>query len=114
MSLVIDAATKAHQKQIDVVTRSQDLAVSAVEKVASAAQGLRAKSPNLPESVAGRLETASAPVTKVVGDRSDISSYLSRTVRDWADTQQRFQSAVLDALVSDKPAGPAPKKKAKA
>jgi hypothetical protein len=113
MSLAIDAATKVHQKQIDAVTRSQDLAVSAVEKIASAVQGLQAKSPSVPGSVAGPLEGVTAPVTKVVGTRSEVVSYLGRTVRDWAETQQKLHAAVLGALVSDDRTAPAAKKPAK-
>jgi len=61
MSVAIDTATKLHEKQVNAVTRSQDLVVSAVEKVAAAVQGLRAKSPTVPDAVSGPLETVAAP-----------------------------------------------------
>ena len=106
MPVAIDTATKLHEKQVNAVTRSQDLVVSAVEKVAAAVQGLRAKSPTVPDAVSGPLETVAAPLTKVVGDKSDVTAYLTRSVRDWADSQQKFQAAVLGVLVSDDPAAP--------
>jgi hypothetical protein len=88
--------------------------VSAVEKVANAVQGLRAKSPTVPDVVAGPLEKVTAPVTKVVGDKSDVTSYLTRSVRDWAEAQKKFQAAVLGVLISDDQAAPAAKVSAKA
>lgn len=101
MSLVINAATTLHDKHIRVVNRSHDLAVSAVGKVASAVQGLSATSPAVPDGIAGPLEKAASPLTKIVGNKSELTSYLSRSVRDWADVQQRVQTTVLGVLVSN-------------
>ena len=114
MSIAIDTATKLHQKQIHAVTRSQDLVVSAVERVAAAVEGLRAKSPNVPDTVAGPLEKVTAPLTKVVGNKSEVTSYLSRSPRNWVEAQHKLQSAVLEALVPDDQPSQASKAKAKA
>ena len=114
MSVAIDTATKLHEKQIHAVTRSQDLVVSAVEKVATALKGLRAKSPTVPDAITGPVEKVTAPLTNVIGDKSEVTSYLASSVRDWAEVQQNFQDAVLGALVSDGSAAPAAKSNAKA
>ena len=114
MSVAIDTATKLHEKQIHAVTRSQDLVVSAVEKVATALKGLRAKSPTVPDAVTGPVEKVTAPLTKVLGDKSDVTSYVTSSVRDWAEVQQNFRAAVLGVLVSDGSSAPAARAKAKA
>lgn len=114
MSLAIDTATKLHEEQIKAVTRSQDLVVSAVEKVATAVQGLRAKSPIVPGVVAGPLQTAAGPVTKLVGTQSEVTSYLASSVRDWAEVQHKFRASVLEAWISDDRAAPAADGNAKA
>lgn len=115
MSVAIDTATKLHEKQIHAVTRSQDfVVVSAVEKVATAVKGLRAKSPTVPDAVTGPVEKVTAPLTKVLGDKSDVTSYVTSSVRDWAEVQQNFRAAVLGVLVSDGSSAPAAKAKAKA
>jgi hypothetical protein len=108
MSVVIKTASKLHEEQIKAATRSQDFMVSTIEKVATAVEGLLAKSPTVPGFVAGPLEKVTAPVTQVFGTQSDFTSYLTRSVRDWIELQQKFQTAVLGALVSDDQLEPAP------
>lgn len=106
MSVAIDTAIKLHEQQIKAVTRSQDLVVSAIEKVATVVEGLRAKSPTVPDAVAGPFEKVTAPVTKVVGTESDVRSYLTRSARDWVGVQQKFQAALLEVLASEDQAAP--------
>jgi len=107
MSVAIDTATKLHEQQIKAVTRSQDFVVSTIEKAAAAVEGLRAKSPTVPDAVAGPLEKVTGPVAKVFGTQADVTSYFNRRVRDWVELQQKFQTAVLGALVSDDQREPA-------
>jgi len=108
MSVAIKTATKLHEEQIKAATRSQDLVVSTIEKVAAAVEGLRAKSLTVPGVVAGRLEKITRPVAKVFGTQSDVTSYLTHTVQDWVELQQKFQTALLGALVPDDQPEPAP------
>jgi hypothetical protein len=37
------------------------------------------------------------PFTKVVGNQSEVASYLARSVRDWSEVQRTFQNALLEA-----------------
>lgn len=113
MSVSIDTINKFHEMQIETVTRSQDAVLFAVGKLATATQGLRAKSPSVPGSVAGPLEKLTGPVAEFVGNPSEITSYLSRSARDWVEVQHRFQAGVLDAFVAEK-AAPTTKVKATA
>lgn len=112
MSVAIDTATKLHEGQVKAVTRSQDFVVSVVETAASALQGLRAVVPDAPAVVAGPIEKISWPVTKLVGTQDEVAAYVSRSVRDWTEAQQKFQSALLDAWLPAPKAAPAAKARA--
>ena len=94
MSFALETATRLREQQIQSVNRSQDLVVFVVHEVAAAVRGLRAKAPPMPGAVAGPLEVVTGPFTKVVGNQSDVASYLARSVRDWAEVQRNFQDAV--------------------
>jgi hypothetical protein len=98
MSLVLDAMSTVHTKQIDAVTKSGDLVVKATEKAASTVEGLRAKAPQAPAAVSGPLARITAPVAKVVGTPADFASYFAQSTRDWAAVQQKLTNATLDAL----------------
>jgi ABC-type transporter Mla subunit MlaD len=91
MSVVIDAAAKAHDKQVAVIN-------AALEKLAGAVEGLRAKAPQLPESVTAPVQKVTAPLTKVVGNPSEIAGYLARSSQDWSAVQQKLQSVLIDAV----------------
>lgn len=93
MSVVIDAAAKAHDKQIAVVT-------AALEKLAGAVEGLRAKAPQLPESITSPVQKVTAPLTKVVGNPSEIAAYLARSSQDWSAVQHKLQSDLAAALAA--------------
>jgi hypothetical protein len=91
MSVVIDAAEKVHNKQVEVATRSQEVVAAALRKVADVAQDLRGKAPQVPESVSGPVEKVTAPVTKVVGTPSELAAYVARSTQDWLEVQHKLQ-----------------------
>ena len=104
MSVVLDAASKVHQKQLDAATRSQGLVLKAVDTVTGLADSLKAKAPQLPEQVAGPVEKATAPVEKVLGSRGELKAYVARSTQDWLEVQQSFQRAVISAVLPVAPA----------
>jgi hypothetical protein len=63
MSIALDAATKVHGKQLDAASKSQDLVVRGLEKVAA----LRDKSPKMHSALNGPLAKVTSPVAKVLG-----------------------------------------------
>jgi hypothetical protein len=108
MSYVIDAAGKVHDKQVAAATKSQDLFVKVVEKVA----GLRDRAPQAPEAlkvVVGPIQKVTAPVAKVFGDRTEVVEYVNGSVRDWIGVQQSFQNQLLDAVAGQGSPAPAAK-----
>ena len=111
MVFQVGAGSTTADNQITVSTSSAGMDVKAI---ATAVKGLRAKSPTVPDAVTGPVEKVTAPLTKVLGDKSDVTSYVTSSVRDWAEVQQNFRAAVLGVLVSDGSSAPAAKAKAKA
>jgi hypothetical protein len=99
MSLVLDAASAVHSKQIGAVNRVEPHLVGAAGKAAGAVGSLREKAA-LPEAVAGPVQKVTAPVTKVVGTPTEVAAYAVATAREWTEAQHRLQSALLDAVAA--------------
>jgi hypothetical protein len=99
MSVILEAASKVHQKQLDAAARSEDLVLKAFGKVRDLASSLQAKAPSLPEQVAGPVEKVTAPVQKVVGSRSELRAYVTKSTKDWLEVQQSFQRALVSAVL---------------
>jgi hypothetical protein len=93
MSYAVDAATKLHQKNIEVATKVQDLIVEAVEKLVD----LREKAPKAPSAVTDKLDDLAAPMTKIFGTRTEVREYITQTAREWVELQQKFQTRLLDS-----------------
>ncbi|MET0740031.1 MAG: hypothetical protein ABWZ26_00575 [Candidatus Nanopelagicales bacterium] len=94
MSYAVDAASKLHEKQLAAATKGQELFVTVVEKVGD----LRGKAPKAPASVTDQLDKLVAPITKIVGTRSEVTEYVTRTAREWLALQQQYQARVLDIV----------------
>ena len=99
MSVVLDAASKVHQKQLHAAAKSEDLVLKVIGKVSGLTDSVKAKAPKLPEQVAGPVEKVIAPVEKVLGTRSDLKAYVARSTQDWLEVQQSFQRAVVSAVL---------------
>ena len=101
MSVVTDTASKVHHKQLDAVTRSQELVTSALGRLVGAVSDLKAKVPGLPDAVSGPVQTVTSPVAKLVGTPQEARSLVLNSTRDWFEAQQRFQAGVLDVLTGN-------------
>ena len=94
MTYTIDTATKFHDRQVAAVSTLQSLVVKAVETMS----GLTDKAPKAPEKLSSTLDEVAAPLTKIVGTRSDVQAYAVASSRDWLEVQHKFQTALLDAV----------------
>lgn len=65
MSIALDAAAKAHSKQLSAAAKSEEVIVRGLEKLS----GLLSKSPDVPAGVSTPIKKVASPAAKVVGSQ---------------------------------------------
>ena len=106
MSFTIDTVNKFHDRQIATVSTLQFLLVKAVESLSE----ITDKAPKAPEKLSRTLDEVAAPLTKIVGTPSEVQAYAVASSRDWLESQQRFQTALLHAATPSAVTAEVPKK----
>jgi len=100
MSIALDAAAKAHGKQISAAAKSEELVVRSLHKIGD----LLSKSPDVPANVAQPLLKVAAPAGKVVGRQV---SFANKTQDAMVEALEKRVAGETKALkVPDSLAGP--------
>jgi hypothetical protein len=98
MSHLVSAISRLHDGQLAAATKVQDVFIKGARKLGT----VGGKTPDVPERVAGPLRKVTAPLSGVIGSRSELATLLKKNAREWTELQMNYQAAILDALAGDK------------
>jgi hypothetical protein len=94
MPYTIDTASEIHNRQVAAMETLQSTLVKAVDVLSD----VRSKAPQAPEQLTDAAQKIAAPLTKVVGTPSELHAHAVAISRDWFKVQNKFQTALLDAV----------------
>ncbi len=98
MSHLVSAISRLHDGQLAAATKVQDVFVKGARKLGT----VGGKTPDVPQRLAGPLRKVTAPLSGVIGSRSELAALLKKNAREWTELQMNYQTAILDALSGDK------------